>query len=70
VAQVSDFMPVKGTTQTWRNSIIRMIEGVRGDLKMKMQVRIIVPIAIFIALLQKFRQYVLDFGNGMTFFFC
>jgi hypothetical protein len=37
VAQVIDFMPVKGTMKHWRNGIIRVVEGIRGDLEITMQ---------------------------------
>lgn len=37
VAQVIDFMPVKGTMKEWRNGIIRIVEGVRGDMEMRLQ---------------------------------
>lgn len=30
-------MPTKGTIEPWRNAVIRIVEGIRGDLQMKMQ---------------------------------
>lgn len=37
VAQVIDFMPVKGTMKNWRNGVVRIVEGVRGDLEIRMR---------------------------------
>lgn len=34
IVQVIDFMPVKSSTNDWRNGVIRLVEGIRGTVDM------------------------------------